>query len=185
MKATQTLHEMGQSLWLDNLTRGLLTSGTLRRYIQEFSVTGLTSNPTIFDRAFTGSGAYDAAVERKTRDGKAGEQLLFDLAREDLTRAADPNRVFEGNRTSNMLLLDRLTPTALGRLVALYEHDVCTQGTIWGIDSFDPWGVELGKVLGQSIIPQLEGPEGATLAHDGSTNALIRRCRQMRQEAPK
>ncbi|MGD0950553.1 MAG: transaldolase [Candidatus Binatia bacterium] len=89
MKATQKLHEMGQSLWLDNITRGLLTSGTLGRYIQEFSVTGLTSNPTIFDHAVKNSHDYDHAIRQKLKEGKLGEALFFELAIEDLTRAAD------------------------------------------------------------------------------------------------
>jgi transaldolase len=89
MKATQTLHDLGQSLWLDNITRDLLTSGTLQRYIDELSVTGLTSNPTIFDHAIKNSPAYDAAICRKLGEGKAGEVLFFELALEDVTRAAD------------------------------------------------------------------------------------------------
>src|SRR6204780_75426 len=89
MKATQKLHNLGQSLWLDNITRDLLTSGTLRRYIDELSVTGLTSNPTIFDHAIKNSTAYDAAIRKKLKDGKSGEQLFFELALEDLTQAAD------------------------------------------------------------------------------------------------
>ena len=89
MKATQHLHEMGQSLWLDNITRELLTTGTLHRYIQEFSVTGLTSNPTIFDHAIKNSGSYDDAIRTKVDEGKAGEALFFELALEDLTQAAD------------------------------------------------------------------------------------------------
>jgi transaldolase len=89
MKATQTLHERGQSLWLDNITRDLLESGTLARYINELSVTGLTSNPTIFDHAIKNSSAYDAAIRKKVREGKSGEDLFFELALEDLTRAAD------------------------------------------------------------------------------------------------
>jgi glucose-6-phosphate isomerase len=89
-----------------------------------------------------------------------------------------PHRVFEGNRPSNTMLLESLTPAALGRLVALYEHSVFTQGTIWQIDSFDQWGVELGKVLAQRIIPELSRAEEGTLAHDSSTNALIRRYRK-------
>jgi len=89
MKATQKLYEMGQSLWLDNITRGLLTSGTLHRYIQEFSVTGLTSNPTIFDRAIKNSHDYDDAIRRKVKEGKSGEALFFELALEDLKQAAD------------------------------------------------------------------------------------------------
>ena len=94
-----------------------------------------------------------------------------------------PHRLFDGNRPSNTLLLDRLTPAALGKLVALYEHSVFTQGTIWQIDSFDQWGVELGKALAQHIIPELENPAEPKLAHDGSTNALIRRYRKMKGTA--
>jgi transaldolase len=89
MKATQKLHEMGQSLWLDNITRGLLTSGTLSRYIQEFSVTGLTSNPTIFDHAIKDSHDYDDAIGQNLKEGKSGEALFFELALEDLRKAAD------------------------------------------------------------------------------------------------
>jgi len=89
MKATQTLHDLGQSLWLDNITRDLLTSGTLKRYIDELSVTGLTSNPTIFDHAIKGGAAYDAAIREKLAAGKSGEPLFFELALEDLARAAD------------------------------------------------------------------------------------------------
>jgi glucose-6-phosphate isomerase len=92
-----------------------------------------------------------------------------------------PHRLFEGNRPSNTLLLEELTPTALGRLVALYEHSVFTQGTIWHIDSFDQWGVELGKALAQRIIPELESPSEPKLDHDSSTNALIRRYRRLKR----
>jgi len=89
-----------------------------------------------------------------------------------------PHRVFEGNRPTNSILVDELSPTSLGKLVALYEHNVFTQGTIWGIDSFDQWGVELGKVLAQKIIPQLESKDEPELDHDSSTTALIRRYRK-------
>jgi len=89
MKATQLLHQEGQSLWLDNITRDLLRSGTLKEYIDNLSVTGLTSNPTIFDHAIKNSAAYDAAISEKSAQGKAGEALFFELALEDLTRAAD------------------------------------------------------------------------------------------------
>lgn len=89
MKATQQLHDLGQSLWLDNITRDLLDSGALKRYIQELSVTGLTSNPTIFDHAVKNSAAYDASIREKLRKGLSGETLFFDLALEDITRAAD------------------------------------------------------------------------------------------------
>jgi glucose-6-phosphate isomerase len=95
-----------------------------------------------------------------------------------------PHRTFEGNRPSNTLLLERLTPEALGKLVALYEHSVFTQGAIWQIDSFDQWGVELGKVLAQRIIPELESQKEAQLRHDSSTNSLIRRYRKL-QETPR
>ena len=89
MKATQLLHNLGQSIWLDNITRDLLTSGTLKRYIGELSVTGLTSNPTIFDHAIKNSSAYDVAIREDLAKGKSGEALFFDLALEDLTQAAD------------------------------------------------------------------------------------------------
>ena len=89
MNATGTLHDRGQSLWLDNITRDLLETGTLARYINELSVTGLTSNPTIFDHAIKNSSRYDAAIRSKVKEGKSGEDLFFELALEDLTRAAD------------------------------------------------------------------------------------------------
>lgn len=89
MKATQRLHNLGQSLWLDNITRDLLNSGTLKRYVAELSVTGLTSNPTIFHHAIKNSSAYDNAIQEQLEQGKAGEALFFELAIEDLTQAAD------------------------------------------------------------------------------------------------
>ena len=89
MKPTETLHDEGQSLWLDNITRDLLNTGTLKRYIDELSVTGLTSNPTIFDHAIKNSSTYDTAIRNKARDGKSGEDMFFELALEDVTRAAD------------------------------------------------------------------------------------------------
>jgi glucose-6-phosphate isomerase len=99
-------------------------------------------------------------------------------------RAADgtpawlaPHRVFEGNRPTNTLLVERLTPQTLGSLIALYEHSVFTQGAIWNIDSFDQWGVELGKVLAEKTIPQLTSAVAPPLKHDSSTNTLIRRYR--------
>ncbi len=91
-----------------------------------------------------------------------------------------PHRIFEGNRPSNVILADRLTPKILGNLVALYEHSVFTQGAIWNIDSFDQWGVELGKVLAQRIVPELEDKTAPKLKHDSSTNNLIRRYRGMK-----
>ena len=92
MKATQLLHNLGQSIWLDNITRDLLNSGTLKRYIDDLSVTGLTSNPTIFDHAIKNSGAYDTAIGAQLQSGKSGEELFFELALDDLTRAADQFR---------------------------------------------------------------------------------------------
>jgi glucose-6-phosphate isomerase len=94
-----------------------------------------------------------------------------------------PHRVFEGNRPTNTILLERLTPETLGKLVALYEHSVFTQGVIWGIDSFDQWGVELGKALAKRIATELTSYSVAELAHDSSTNALIRRYRRRRNGA--
>ncbi|HEV7465855.1 MAG TPA: glucose-6-phosphate isomerase [Candidatus Dormibacteraeota bacterium] len=94
-----------------------------------------------------------------------------------------PHRVMEGNRPSNVLLAERLTPRLLGSLVALYEHSVFTQGAIWGIDSFDQWGVELGKVLAARILDELQSPDPPELSHDSSTNALIRRYRALRSQA--
>ncbi len=95
-----------------------------------------------------------------------------------------PHRVFEGNRPTNTILAERLTPETLGLLVALYEHSVFTQGTVWNIDSFDQWGVELGKVLAERTIPELESPDEPQLKHDSSTNALIRRYRRLKNGRP-
>jgi glucose-6-phosphate isomerase len=93
-----------------------------------------------------------------------------------------PHRVFDGNRPSNTILAERLTPEVLGKLIALYEHIVFTQGTLWSIDSFDQWGVELGKQLSQRIIPELESQNDPGLAHDSSTNTLIRRYRKWKDD---
>jgi glucose-6-phosphate isomerase len=92
-----------------------------------------------------------------------------------------PHRVFEGNRPSNTILADELTPKMLGKLIALYEHSVFTQGTIWQVNSFDQWGVELGKALAQRIIPELESKTEPELKHDSSTNNLIRRYRKSKE----
>jgi glucose-6-phosphate isomerase len=108
--------------------------------------------------------------------GKTAEQVRAEGTPDRLV----PHRVFEGNRPSNTILAQRLTPAALGALVALYEHSVFTQGAVWGIDSFDQWGVELGKVLAQRIIPELESAAEPKRAHDSSTNALIRRYRELK-----
>jgi glucose-6-phosphate isomerase len=110
------------------------------------------------------------------------EALAFGKTAEDVKAQGTPDwlvphRTFEGNRPSNMILAEELTPETLGKLIALYEHNVFTQGTVWQIDSFDQWGVELGKVLAQKIIPELKSAAEPELKHDSSTNALIRRYR--------
>jgi glucose-6-phosphate isomerase len=110
--------------------------------------------------------------------GKTPEQVKAEGTADWLV----PHRVFEGNRPSNTILANRLTPQNLGKLVALYEHSVFTQGTIWNIDSFDQWGVELGKVLAQRIVPELESKTEPELGHDSSTNHLIRRYRQLKDK---
>ena len=115
------------------------------------------------------------------------EALAFGKTPEQVKAEGTPDwlvahRVFEGNRPSNTILIERLTPAALGKLIALYEHSVFTQGTIWGIDSFDQWGVELGKVLAQRIIPELENKREPALEHDSSTNALIARYRSLNEK---
>jgi glucose-6-phosphate isomerase len=114
------------------------------------------------------------------------EALAFGKTPEQVNAEGTPDwlvahRVFEGNRPSNTILAERLTPETLGTLIALYEHCVFTQGTIWDINSFDQWGVELGKVLAQRIIPELESRVEPRLGHDSSTNTLIRRYRKLRQ----
>ena len=108
--------------------------------------------------------------------GKTAEQVAAEGTPPELV----PHRVFEGNRPTNTILADALTPGSLGKLIALYEHSVFTQGAIWNIDSFDQWGVELGKALASQVIPELRSPDDPELAHDSSTNALIRRYRQRR-----
>jgi len=105
--------------------------------------------------------------------GKTAEQVKAEGTPEWLV----PHKVFEGNRPSNTILADALTPEVLGKLIALYEHCVFTQGVLWDIDSFDQWGVELGKVLAQRIIGELESAEDTQLTHDSSTNNLIQRYR--------
>jgi glucose-6-phosphate isomerase len=114
-----------------------------------------------------------------------GEALAFgrtpdEVAAEGTPDRLVPHRTFEGNRPSNTLLLERLTPAALGKLVALYEHSVFTQGAIWNVNPFDQWGVELGKALATRIVPELAAAAEPPLAHDSSTNALIRRYRKLK-----
>ena len=124
-------------------------------------------------------------VRRLMRDGH--ECVVYDvnassvkeLEAEGVAPPLVPHRTFPGNRPTNVILASRLTPSVLGQLVALYEHKVFTQGVVWGINSFDQWGVELGKVLARRIAPELTAP-AADLQHDSSTNALIRHYRAQR-----
>jgi glucose-6-phosphate isomerase len=109
--------------------------------------------------------------------GKTAEEVKASGVADDLV----PHRTFEGNHPTNTLLLEKLTPESLGKLIALYEHKVFVQGTIWRINSFDQWGVELGKVLAQRIIPELSSKAEPSLNHDSSTNTLIRRYRGMKK----
>jgi glucose-6-phosphate isomerase len=108
--------------------------------------------------------------------GKTADEVRAEGTPEDVV----PHKVMEGNRPSNVILAERLDPRALGALVALYEHSVFTQGAVWGIDSYDQWGVELGKKLAVKIIPELQAADEPELAHDSSTNSLIRRYRAHR-----
>jgi len=126
---------------------------------------------------------YDVYIDQPERI--FGLSPAADQVRAEGTpEAIVPHRVMEGNRPSNTILAERLDPFTLGALVALYEHSVFTQGAIWGIDSFDQWGVELGKVLAKQIVPELRAAEEPELKHDSSTNALIRRYRQARAGSP-
>ena len=106
--------------------------------------------------------------------------LEEEVRAEGTADAVVPHRVMEGNRPTNVILVERLTPYSLGSLIALYEHSVFTQGTIWDIDSFDQWGVELGKVLAKQIVPELTSEAEPQLRHDSSTNALIRHYRELK-----
>jgi glucose-6-phosphate isomerase len=109
--------------------------------------------------------------------GKTAEEV----AAEGVAPALVPHRTFPGNRPTNVILAPELTPSVLGQLIALYEHKVFTQGVVWGVNSFDQWGVELGKVLARRIEPELTADEEPALGHDGSTNALIRWYRARRR----
>jgi len=116
------------------------------------------------------------------------EALAFGKTRDEVKAEGTPDwlaphRVFEGNRPSNVIFAERITPSILGQLIALYEHSVFTQGVIWNINSFDQWGVELGKALAQRIIPELQSGTEPALAHDSSTNGLIRRYRRLKENA--
>ena len=158
----------------------IITAGQGESYIAEILKDFETSLPKHIRLAYLPD--YGMVKLRLTSRGDHKnmiEKELFSYSPDWLV----PHRTFEGNRPSNVILAERLTPETLGKLVALYEHSVFTQGTIWQIDSFDQWGVELGKVLAKRIIPELEAAEEPSQSHDSSTNALIRRYRN-RKERP-
>ena len=132
-----------------------------------------------------GNGQHDLLMANffAQTEALAFGKTAAEVRAEGIAEALVAHRVFEGNRPTNTLLAERLTPYTLGSLVALYEHSVFTQGVIWNIDSFDQWGVELGKVLAQKTASELAGIDMPTLDHDSSTNTLIRRYRRLRQES--
>jgi glucose-6-phosphate isomerase len=176
-------YDTGQIFWGEPGTNGqhsfyqLIHQGT-RLIPCDFIAFGKTLNP--LGRHHDMLVANVCAQSEALAFGKTPEQVKEEGTPDWLV----PHRVFEGNRPSNTLLLERLTPEALGKLVALYEHSVFTQGAVWHIDSFDQWGVELGKVLAQRIIPELENTAEPELHHDSSTNAVIRRYRQLKAQQP-
>jgi glucose-6-phosphate isomerase len=172
-------HQTGAVFWGEPGTNGqhsfyqLVHQGT-KLIPVDFIGFGKTSNPLGDHHDILMSNVF--AQAEALAFGKSEEQVRA----EGTAEAVVPHRIFEGNRPSNVLLAAELTPFALGALVALYEHSVFTQGTVWGINSFDQWGVELGKALAQRIIPELSAAEEPDLEHDSSTNALIRRYRSSR-----
>jgi len=172
-------YDTGQIFWGEPGTNGqhsfyqLIHQGT-RLIPCDFIAFGKTLNP--IGRHHDMLVANVCAQSEALAFGKTPEQVKAEGTPDWLV----PHRVFGGNRPSNTLLLEKLTPQALGKLVALYEHSVFVQGAVWQIDSFDQWGVELGKVLAQRIIPELESKTEPTLKHDSSTNAVIRRYRKLK-----
>jgi glucose-6-phosphate isomerase len=179
LDGTRVNYETGQIFWGEPGTNGqhsfyqLIHQGT-RLIPCDFIAFGKTLNP--LGRHHDMLVANVCAQSEALAFGKTPAQVKAEGTPDWLV----PHRVFEGNRPSNTILLERLTPAALGKLVALYEHSVFTQGAIWQIDSFDQWGVELGKVLAQRIIPELENKTEPTLQHDSATNAVIRKYRQLK-----
>jgi glucose-6-phosphate isomerase len=179
LDGTRVNYDTGQIFWGEPGTNGqhsfyqLIHQGT-RLILCDFIAFGKALNP--LGRHHDMLVANVCAQSEALAFGKTPAQVKAEGTPEWLV----PHRVFEGNRPSNTILLERLTPEALGKLVALYEHAVFTQGAIWHIDSFDQWGVELGKVLAQRIIPELENKTEPPLKHDSSTNAVIRRYRELK-----
>jgi len=179
LDGTRVNYETGQIFWGEPGTNGqhsfyqLIHQGT-RLIPCDFIAFGKALNP--LGRHHDMLVANVCAQSEALAFGKTPAQVKAEGTPDWLV----PHRVFEGNRPSNTILLEKLTPAALGKLVALYEHAVFTQGAIWHIDSFDQWGVELGKVLAQKIIPELENRTEPPLKHDSSTNAVIRKYRQLK-----
>jgi glucose-6-phosphate isomerase len=179
LDGTKVNYDTGQIFWGEPGTNGqhsfyqLIHQGT-RLIPCDFIAFGKTLNP--LGRHHDMLVANVCAQSEALAFGKTPAQVKAEGTPDWLV----PHRVFEGNRPSNTLLLERLTPEALGKLVALYEHAVFTQGAVWHIDSFDQWGVELGKVLAQRIIPELENKTEPALKHDSATNAVIRKYRELK-----
>ncbi len=180
LDGTKVNYDTGQIFWGEPGTNGqhsfyqLIHQGT-RLIPCDFIAFGKALNP--LGRHHDMLVANVCAQSEALAFGKTPAQVKAEGTPDGLV----PHRVFEGNRPSNTILLERLTPETLGKLVALYEHAVFTQGAVWHIDSFDQWGVELGKVLAQRIIPELENKTEPPLKHDSSTNAVIRRYRKLKE----
>lgn len=181
-KGTKVAYQTGPIYWGEPGTNGqhsfyqLIHQGT-RLIPCDFIAFGRSLNPLGRQHDILLANVF--AQTQALAFGKTAEEVKAEGTPAELV----PHRVFEGNRPSNTLFAERLTPEVLGKLVALYEHSVFTQGVIWDIDSFDQWGVELGKVLAQQILPELDGKPDRKLGHDSSTNALIRRYLQLKQRA--
>jgi glucose-6-phosphate isomerase len=179
LEGTEIAYQTGPIYWGEPGTNGqhsfyqLIHQGT-RLVPCDFIAFGRSLNPV--DRHHDMLLANVFAQTEALAFGRTAEEVRADGTPDWLV----PHRVFEGNRPSTTILATQLTPETLGKLVALYEHSVFTQGVIWHIDSFDQWGVELGKVLAQRILPELESESEPRLGHDSSTNALIRRYRGLR-----
>jgi transaldolase len=195
MKATQMLHNLGQSIWLDNITRELLDSGTLEHYINDLSVRGLTSNPTIFDHAITHSKSYDPEIRRLVSTGLSGEALFFELAVQDLTRAADLFAPIHERtacvvgwvslEVSPLLAYDANATAAEAKAL----HRKAIEDTIfWGVPvnvvpegDRDKLGVAVGQQACAAYCDELESKAEPKLEHETSTNSLIRRYRGLKE----
>jgi len=179
LEGTRVDYETGPIFWGEPGTNGqhsfyqLIHQGT-KLIPLDFILFGHTLNPIGRHHDLLSANVF--AQAEALAFGKTAEQVKAEGTPDWLV----PHRVFEGNRPTSVIMADRLTPEILGKLVAIYEHSVFTQGTVWNIDSFDQWGVELGKVLAMKIVPELESPTEPEIHHDSSTNALIRRYRKIK-----